>query len=496
MLTTTADPTVTAVVDAAAAAAEVWAATTPAQRRRALDAVADSLDAHVDELVRIAIAETHLGEPRLRGEVKRTSFQLRLFGEVLADGAFLDAQIDHADPQWPMGAPRPDLRRVLEPVGPVVIFAASNFPFAFSVAGGDTASALAAGCPVILKAHPGHPALSVLTARLVTAALADAGAPDGVFALIVGDGAGRQALTDPRVKAGSFTGSIAGGRALFDLANSRPEPIPFFAEMGSVNPVFVTAAAAELRAEAIARGLLDSFTLGAGQFCTKPGVVLVPEKSSVIEHLVSMTLPAPAPMLNSRIQAGYTAVLADLADHPEVSVLAGGPSGVPTNYEGEDPPGPTILVTGIAALLADPDTLLTECFGPTVLLVTYSDESELLAAARSLDGQLTATIAGEPDDAVVPELVRLLAGKAGRLLWNQWPTGVSVTHAQQHGGPYPATTAPSSTSVGTAAITRFLRPVAYQGFPTALLPAALQDSNAEGIPQRVDGVLVQRGSEY
>lgn len=485
---------VTAVIDAAAAAFESWSVTTPPQRRRALEAVADTLDANVDELVRIAVTETHLGEPRLRGEVKRTSFQLRLFGEALTEGAFLDARIDHADPEWPMGAPRPDLRRVLEPVGPVVIFAASNFPFAFSVAGGDTASALAAGCPVILKAHPGHPELSVLTARLVAEALAGAGAPDGVFALIVGDEAGRQALTDPRVKAGSFTGSIAGGRALFDLANSRPEPIPFFAEMGSVNPVFVTAAAAARRTEQIARGLLDSFTLGAGQFCTKPGVVFVPENSSLVEHLASIALPAAAPMLNARIQAGYTAVLGDLADHPKVTVLAGAgsPSGTSTPA---DAPRPTILVTGIDTLLEDPVRLLTECFGPTVLLVTYREEADLLSAARSLDGQLTATIAGEPDDAIVPELVRLLARKAGRLLWNQWPTGVSVTHAQQHGGPYPATTASSSTSVGTAAISRFLRPVAYQGFPTSLLPAALREENAGRIPQRVDGTLIPRSSD-
>lgn len=457
------------------------------QRRTALDAVADMLDTHADELVLLAIAESHLTEGRLRGELKRTTFQLRLFGEVLDEGSFLDARIDHADAGWAMG-PRPDLRRVLEPVGPVVVFAASNFPFAFSVAGGDTASALAAGCPVILKAHFGHPKLSARTGRLVVEALSGVGAPESLFTVIFGEEAGRQALTDRRVKAASFTGSIAGGRALLDLANARPEPIPFFGEMGSINPVFVTAAAAQLRAEQIARGLIDSFTLGAGQFCTKPGVVFVPENSSLVEYLGRLPLPSAAPLLNDRIQCGYTAALEGLAGHPKVGVLSHDDDTFGT------PPTPTVLTSTLEAVLSDPEVLLAECFGPTVLVVGYQDESDLLTAAQAIIGQLTATIVGEEGDRIVPELMRLLAGKAGRLLWNQWPTGVSVTYAQQHGGPYPATTAASSTSVGTGAISRFLRPVAYQGFPLGLLPAALDDENSLGIPRRVDGTLIVGGT--
>jgi NADP-dependent aldehyde dehydrogenase len=480
------DPEVDAVVNASALAAELWATTTLSQRRSALEAVADTLDAHADELVGLAIRESHLTESRLRGELGRTTFQLRLFGEVLGEGSFLDARIDHADAAWGMG-PRPDLRRVFEPVGPVVVFAASNFPFAFSVAGGDTASALAAGCSVIVKAHFGHPELSRVTGTLLAQALSAAGAPRGLFALVFGEDAGRRALTDPRVKAGSFTGSIAGGRALLDLANARPEPIPFFGEMGSINPVFVTRAASELRATEIAVGLVGSFTLGAGQFCTKPGVVFVPERSAIIGHLVQTELPPAASLLNVFIQRGYRAALSGLAGHPQVHILAQGTQTFGT------PPTPTVLTTTLAAVLADPDVLLAECFGPAVLIVTYRDETDLLTAARAIDGQLTATIAGQDDDPIVPELLRLLARKAGRLLWNQWPTGVSVTHAQQHGGPYPATTAAASTSVGTGAITRFLRPVAYQGFPDGLLPVALDEHNSLGIPRRVDGKLVTGG---
>lgn len=288
------DPTVIAIVEAASTAAELWAVSSATQRKTALDAVANALDSHGDELVTIAMEETHLAEGRLRGELKRTTFQLRLFGEIIDEGSFLDARIDHTDADWPMGAPRPDLRRVLEPVGPVVVFAASNFPFAFSVAGGDTASALAAGCSVILKAHFGHPELSALTSRLVVAALEEVGAPKCLFAVVFTEEADRQALTDPRVKAGSFKGSIVGGRSLLDLANARPEPIPFFGEMGSVNPVFVTVSASQARAEQIAHSLIESFTLGAGQFCTKPGVIFVPENSDVLRQLGSITLPPAA----------------------------------------------------------------------------------------------------------------------------------------------------------------------------------------------------------
>ncbi len=482
-LSTTTPEEVVDLVGAASVAAGPWAATSRADRARALGAVADALDAEADPLVGLARTETQLPAVRLRGELKRTTFQLRLFGEVLTEGSYLDVRIDHADPDWPMGAPRPDLRSRLEPLGPVVVFAASNFPFAFSVAGGDTASALAAGCPVLLKVHPGHPQLSVATGQVVTEALRAAGAPDGVFALLVGDEAGRAALVDLRVKGGAFTGSLTGGRALFDLATGRPDPVPFFGELGSVNPVFVTRTADARRAATIADGFLGSVTMGAGQFCTKPGVLLVPEGSTIPGELAAAQPPAAAPMLNDRIRDGYLATLDDLRRHADVSLLAEAEN----DQTADDAPGLTLLQTDVAALLADLNGMFRECFGPTGLVVTYRDDADLLALAEAIDGQLTATIQGEEGDEVVPELLRRLARRAGRVLWNAWPTGVSVTHAQSHGGPYPATTAPASTSVGTAAIGRFLRPVAYQGFPQSLLPDELTDRPRADLPRRVDG---------
>ncbi|MCA4133872.1 aldehyde dehydrogenase (NADP(+)) [Arthrobacter sp. M4] len=479
----TTDAELETLLAAAQSAAAPLAALQPAERAKLLDAVADGLDTAADQLVPVAQRETRLAEARLRGELKRTSFQLRLFGEVLHDGSYLGARIDHADADWPMGAPRPDLRRMLIPLGPVVVFAASNFPFAFSVAGGDTASALAAGSPVLLKAHSGHPALSKLTADVVVRALAAAGAPDGTFALITGTAAGASALRDPRVKAGSFTGSIPGGRALFDIASSRPQPIPFFGELGSNNPVFVTERAAAERGKEIAEGFISSFTMGAGQFCTKPGTLVVPAGSDLVEALREAALPSAAPLLNDRIQSGYTEVLQELAANPRITVLAQGKDPL------ADPPSPTLLLTTAADVLAEPHALQTECFGPTSVVVTYDDESQLPALAETFAGQLTATIQGT-ESCSVEDLVEVLTRKAGRVLWNQWSTGVSVTYAQQHGGPYPATTAAGSTSVGTAAIERFLRPVAYQGFPQHLLPEALREENPLGVARLVDGRLV------
>ena len=485
MTTTTASTATTAVelegiLAAAHAAARPWGALRPAQRADMLDAVASALDEAAEELLPLAAGETHLGDARLAGELKRTTFQLRLFGQVLRDGSYLDARIDHADPDWPMGAPRPDLRRTQRPLGPVLVFAASNFPFAFSVAGGDTASALAAGNPVILKVHSGHPELSARTGQIVVSALRAAGAPEGVFALVDGLEAGSSALRDPRVKAASFTGSIPGGRALMDIAVSRPDPIPFYGELGSNNPVFVTPRAAEARGTTIAEEFIASFTLGAGQFCTKPGTIIVPAESGMVEHLRSAALPQGAKLLNGRIQAGYVESLQQLSAHPHVSVLAQGPDPL------SDAPSPTLLLTRAEHVLAAPRELEAECFGPTAVVVEYDDESQLVPLAQTFEGQLAATVQAQ-DDCPVAELVQVLAEKAGRVLWNQWSTGVSVTYAQQHGGPYPATTAPGTTSVGTAAIERFLRPVAFQGFPQHLLPEALQDSNPLNVPRMVDG---------
>ena len=476
----TTDAELEQLLTAAQTAAAPLAALRPGGRAALLDAVADAMDAAADRLVPEAQRETNLPEARLRGELKRTTFQLRLFGEFLRDGGYLDVRIDHADPEWPMGAPRPDLRRLRVPLGPVVVFAASNFPFAFSVAGGDTASALAAGNPVLLKAHSGHPGLSRLTAEVVSSALRKAGAPDGTFALIAGTAAGAAALRDPRIKAGAFTGSIPGGRALFDIASSRPEPIPFYGELGSNNPAFVTEAAANERGAEIAQGFVSSFTMGAGQFCTKPGTLFVPSRSGLVEALRDAVLPPAAPLLNDRIQSGYTDVLQDLQSNPRLTTLAQGAGPL------DNPPAPTLLHTTAADMFADPHALQTECFGPTAVLVTYYQEDQHSGLAETFAGHQTATN-NRTDTSQIAALVEVLARKAGRVVWNQWPTGVSVTYAQQHGGPYPATTAIGSTSVGTAAIERFLRPVAYQGFPQHLLPEALREDNPGGVPRLVDG---------
>src|SRR5690606_18269256 len=287
---------------------------------------------------------------------------------------------------------------------------------------------------------------------------------------------------DAEAGAGACTGAIAGGRAVFDSAQARPEPIPFCGELGSVSPVFVSRAAASARSASIAQEFVTSFTMGAGQFCTKPGVLFVPRASTLIDDLLQVSLPPAARLLNTRIQQGYAESLTTIQGRTDVRVLASSDDSI------SDPPSPTILTTDVDAVLRDPLALVTEVFGPTALVVEYDDEAQLLDVARVIDGQLTATIVGEDADEIAPELIRLLSKRAGRILWNQWPTGVSVTYAQQHGGPYPASTAPSTTSVGTAAIERFLRPVAYQGFPQHLLPAALRDDNPLAVPQRVSGV--------
>ncbi len=471
-------PTLTDVIDAAVIAQQPWAAAPATGRRDSLGAVADALDAAADELIPIAARETRLPEGRLTGELKRTTFQLRLLGAEIVRGDCFDARLDSADPDWPMGAPRPDMRRVKIPVGPVLVFAASNFPFAFSVAGGDTASALAAGCSVVVKAHEGHPELSRRTADLVTAALRDSGAPDGVFALIEGRDAGVSALQHPAIAAGAFTGSIAGGRFLFDVAARRDVPIPFYGELGSVNPVFVTPEAAAALRDDVISGFVASFTLGSGQFCTKPGLLITPSGSGLADDLARAQLPPAAPMLNDAIRDGYRGRLRELLDNKQISLLAG------SGEAAGDAEAPVLLRADADAVINSP-ALREECFGPASLVVEYTDPAQLASLAQALEGQLTATIWGT-DDSDVADLVTLLSGRAGRLLWNQWPTGVSVTHAQQHGGPYPATTAAGTTSVGTAAIERFLRPVAYQNFPQHLLPQALRDDNPLQVRQRRD----------
>ena len=479
--------TLDALVGAAADAAATLAETSREQRATALRAVADAVDAASEELVALAQDETHLAQARLTGEVARTTGQLRMFAGGLEDDSLLDIIIDTADPDA-KPVPRPDLRRMQLPVGPVLVFAASNFPFAFSVAGGDFAAAVAAGCPVIVKAHPGHPGTSQRTAEVVAEALAGAGAPEGTFALIHGMDAGVAVLKDPRIQAASFTGSVNGGRALFDIANDREQPIPFYAEMGSLNPVFVSPGAVAARGEAIADGYLGSFTMGVGQFCTKPGLLFLPRGSGLVDHLVeAASAAAPGKMLLDRIHSGHEEIRDALAERPGVRTLVRGESDPE-----QDTAAPTLLATDVATLLDDREAILTECFGPTSILVEYDDVDQAVAAARAFGGNLTATVHAEDDETDIGRrLLRELRDRAGRVLWNGWPTGVAVSWAQHHGGPYPATTTPAHTSVGMTAVRRFQRPVAFQDCPQELLPPELRDANPDGLLRRVNGRLTR-----
>lgn len=467
-------------------AAAIAADTSDADRALWLEAVAAALDDHAGELVPLADDESHLGSPRLTGELARTTAQLRLFAEMLREGSYLEATLDHANAQ--AIPPHGDLRRLLVPLGVVAVFAASNFPFAFSVAGGDTASALAVGCSVVVKIHPGHPILSRRVAAIASRALDEAGAPTGLLSTIEGQEEGVALVEHPAVAAVGFTGSVAGGRALFDRAVARPQPIPFYGELGSVNPVVVTAAAASARAQDLASGLAGSFTLGAGQFCTKPGVVFVPDSAAAgFAELVAAALPGGGtPLLTASIREGFPRGVAALADDPGVTVVAGDPA-QPTAPDGATP---VLLLTDVASILERPGILLDECFGPVTLLVRYRDGAELIAGIEAVPGSLTATLHAEPGDEIAP-VVAALRSKAGRLLFAGWPTGVAVTWSQQHGGPYPATTS-IHTSVGTSAARRWLRPLAFQDAPASVLPAALLDGNPLGIVRRVDGVLGQR----
>lgn len=468
---------------AAAAAAPVLPTLEPRVRAAALVAAAEALDAAADELVPIAMSETGLAEARLRGELKRTTVQLRLFAEVVADGGYLDVRLDAADPAFALG-PRPDLRRYLVPLGPVLNFAASNFPFAFSVAGGDTAAALAAGSPVVVKAHSGHPELSRRVAAIVSAALTDAGMPEGTLGLIEGQAEGVAALRDSRIAAASFTGSTHAGTFLAGIAASRPEPIPFFGELGSVNPVFVTPAALADAEEELAKAYVASVSGSAGQLCTKSGFVFVPGASGFAGRLAPAAEDvAEHRLLNPGIAAGYTARRSAILATPGVETLVSGN----VRSDGENSfATPTFVATDVATLREHRSTLLEEAFGPLSIVVAYDDPAELPGlVAEFFPGNLTGTVQLAPDDTTeaVPELLASLAKHSGRVLVNGWPTGVAVTDAMEHGGPFPATTS-GGTSVGTAAIGRFLRGVSYQNVPQSLLPEPLRDSNPWNVPQR------------
>lgn len=481
--TTPAD--VAAAARAAASAVEPLAALGLPRRAELLRAVASALRDAGDELVALADAETALGSPRLPGELARTCAQLEMFADAVEEGSFCEATIDLPDPD--AVPPRPDLRRLLVPLGPVGVFAASNFPFAFSVAGGDTASALAAGCPVVVKAHPSHPGTSVRTGEVVSAALRAAGAPEGTFAVVHGQQAGRELVTHPEIRAVGFTGSQTGGRALHDLAAGRADPIPFYGELGSLNPAVATPAAVAVRGVELAKGFVGSFTLGSGQFCTKPGVLFLPKGHALTEVLQrAVTDTTVAPLLNARIRDAYDAGVRHLTGVPGVRELVG-PSAAERPGHAANP---ALLVVDVATLVEHTDELLAECFGPVSLVVEYTDLDELLRAVETLPGSLTATVHGEESEPEVPEaLLAALAERAGRVIWNGWPTGVAVSWAQHHGGPWPATTAPLFTSVGVTAVRRFLRPVTYQSLPDTLLPAELRDANPLALPRRVNGTM-------
>lgn len=475
---------VAALCARAAGAADVLADLAPgalARRVRALRSIADRLDAHGDELAHLADEETALGTPRLQGEVVRTTGQLRMFADAVEEGSFLEVIVDHADPDH-RPLPLPDLRRVLQPIGPVGVFAASNFPFAFSVAGGDTASAIAAGCPVIVKAHEGHPRTSARTADLVAAALAEAGMPSGSFGVVFGRGAGPLLVTDPHVRAVGFTGSQRGGRALFDLAVRRPDPIPFFGELGSLNPVVVTQAAVATRGAKIAAGFVGSFTLGGGQFCTKPGLLFAPRGHRLDAPIADALAGVPdASLLTPAIRDGFGGRVDEIAGREAVRLLAGGEANDALAVP------PRVYATSSTAFVAQPE-LAEECFGPAAIVVEWDEEDDLLAALDVVAGSLTATIHAEPDDLALSErLLARLRRLAGRIVWNGWPTGVAVTWSMHHGGPFPVTTNPLHTSVGVTAMRRFLVPVVYQNTPQELLPAVLRDGNPLGVPWRESG---------
>jgi NADP-dependent aldehyde dehydrogenase len=473
----------------AAAAAAALDAAGPAGRARMLRAMADELEADADAIVALADRESALGSTRLRGELARSSFQLRLFASVLDDGSYLGVTIDHADPDA-TPVPRPDLRRMLAPLGPVAAFGASNFPLAFSVPGGDTASALAAGCPVVVKAHPAHPGTAQRCAQALRAGAVAAGFSSDVLGLVHGGQAGADLVRHPAIRAVGFTGSLAGGRALFDLAASRPEPIPFYGELGSLNPVVVTAAAAAERADEIAAGLLASYTNGVGQFCTKPGLVFLPAGPSgrrIRDGLATGTREYhPTAMLAERIRDAYRAGADQRATLPGVDVLAESAAPDTTGFL-----APARLLGVPAHVLRDDavrTTLFDECFGPLTVLVEYRDAAQLGELLAQLPGSLTATVHAGAAETPTAQL-DVLRQRAGRIVWNGYPTGVAVTWATQHGGPYPSSTDSRSTSVGAAAIERWLRPIAYQSTPDAMLPPALQEANPWRLPRRVDGAL-------
>lgn len=479
-------------VDRACALAEAasvpFAETPPETRAAFLEAIAARIAAIGDELIERAMVETGLPRMRLEGERGRTIGQLQLFAQVLREGSWAGLTIDRALPER-APLPRPDLRLRKLALGPVVVFGASNFPLAFSVAGGDTASAFAAGCPVIVKGHSAHPGTGELVARAIRQAVTDCGLPDGTFSYLPATReAGTALVADHRVKAVGFTGSRPGGVAIMRTAAARAEPIPVYAEMSSINPVVLFPAALADRAEALGAAFVGSLTLGAGQFCTNPGLVIAPEGTDLDRFLAAaaqaMSVSPAQDMLSPGIHAAYGQGVGALAEHDAVTTLARGiaPDG-PHQAQG------ALFRTSAAQFLADP-ALGAEVFGSSSLVITVVDMAEATRVIAALEGQLTATlILDSADEDAAAELLPVLERKVGRILVNGWPTGVEVCHAMVHGGPFPSTSDGRTTSVGAMAIERFLRPVCYQNMPGALLPQGLRDDNPWQAPRRIDGTL-------
>ncbi|MGB8031530.1 MAG: aldehyde dehydrogenase (NADP(+)) [Terracidiphilus sp.] len=462
------------------------------EKARFLRHIADGIEAIVPELVERANRETALPEARLKGESARTINQLRLFAQVVEEGSWVNARIDPAQPlRKPL--PRSDIRSMMKPLGPVAVFGASNFPLAFSVAGGDTAAAFAAGNPVIVKAHHAHPGTSEMVGQVIACSVHECGLPSGVFALLFGAGSeiGAALVDHPKVKAVGFTGSLSAGKALMQRAAARPEPIPCFMEMSSVNPLFVLPEALRTRGAQIAAGLFGSFTLGVGQFCTKPGLVYLPRNADadalVAEVKALVEKASPSPMLTEGISKSYRSGIAGRQAHAQVNTVAQASS----NGAGSGFATPVLMQIDAEDLRGNPG-LATEVFGPSALVIRYDSREQLMELAGAIEGQLTATLHGtEADLAAFADLIAILERKAGRLIVNGFPTGVEVCHAMVHGGPYPVTSDSRATSVGTYSIYRFVRPVCYQDFPQASLPDELRDANPLGIMRLVDGQLTR-----
>ncbi|MDR6926689.1 aldehyde dehydrogenase (NADP(+)) [Pseudomonas sp. BE134] len=475
---------VDAAAKAAASAYPAYRSLSAERRAQFLDAIADELDALGDEFVAVVCRETALPAGRIQGERGRTSGQMRLFAKVLRRGDFYGARIDRALPErTPL--PRPDLRQYRIGLGPVAVFGASNFPLAFSTAGGDTASALAAGCPVVFKAHGGHMATAEWVADAILRAAEKTGMPAGVFNMIYGGGVGEALVKHPAILAVGFTGSLKGGRALCDMAAARAQPIPVFAEMSSINPVIVLPQALQSRAETVARDLTASVVQGCGQFCTNPGLVIgirSAQFSAFVQQVAGLINDQPAQtMLNAGTLNSYGKGLDKLLAHAGITHLAG-------NAQQGNQAQPQLFKADVSLLLNGDEVLQEEVFGPTTVVVEVADQAQLTAALNGLHGQLTATIIGDPADfEQFGELTALLEQKVGRILLNGYPTGVEVCDSMVHGGPYPATSDARGTSVGTLAIDRFLRPVCFQNYPDNLLPDALKNSNPLRIQRLVDG---------